>query len=132
MLQKSTISFFLQWIPERKAYDISEAYSECEAQRREKMEAFFVDNANAMLFRNNAFSYGVLVKEKRDALSENTEKCVEFFKGIMKGEREQDWFLAVGQPVERLSSIKSSYYTASKTFARRYLYDGSVLYYNVI
>ena len=51
---------------------------------------------------------GVLVKEKRDALSENTEKCVEFFKGIMKGEREQDWFLAVGQPVERLSSIKSS------------------------
>lgn len=112
-----------------ESYDISEAYSECEAQRREKMEAFFVDNANAMLFRNNAFSYGVLVKEKRDALSENTEKCVEFFKGIMKGEREQDWFLAVGQPVERLSSIKSSYYTASKTFARRYLYDGSVLYY---
>ena len=82
-----------------------------------------------MLFRNNAFSYGVLVKERRNTPLENTEKCVEFFKGIMEGEREQDWFLAVGQPVERLSSIKSSYYTASKTFARRYLYDGSVLYY---
>ncbi|MEF2771501.1 MAG: helix-turn-helix domain-containing protein, partial [Blautia caecimuris] len=112
-----------------ESYDISEAYSECEAQRRERMEAFFVDNANAMLFRNNAFSYGVLVKEQRNAPLENTEKCVEFFKGIMEGAREQDWFLAVGQPVERLSSIKLSYHTASKAFARRYLYDGSVLYY---
>ena len=51
------------------------------------------------------------------------------FKGIMEGAREQDWFLAAGQPVERLSSIKLSYHTASKAFARRYLYDGSVLYY---
>lgn len=47
----------------------------------------------------------------------------------MEGAREQDWFLAAGQPVERLSSIKLSYHTASKAFARRYLYDGSVLYY---
>ena len=58
---------------------LSEAYSECEAQRREKMEAFFVDNANAMLFRNNAFSYGVLVKEQRDALSRKYRKMCGVF-----------------------------------------------------
>ena len=40
-----------------------------------------------------------------------------------------DWFLAVGQPVERLSSIKQSYHAASRAFSRRFLYDDPVLYY---
>ena len=56
-----------------ESYDISEAYSECEAQRREKMEAFFVDNANAMLFRNNAICYAVLVMKRINTTLENTE-----------------------------------------------------------
>ena len=52
-----------------------------------------------------------------------------FLRDNMGEGREQDWFLAVGQPVERLSSMKASYHTASKAFARRYLYDGNILYY---
>lgn len=113
----------------RESPGISDAYSEWEARRREKMEAFFVDNPFAMLFRNNAFSYGILVKEQRSDNLTNTEKCVGFIRSIMEGDRGQDWFLAVGQPVERLSSIKISYHAASRAFARRYLYDGVVLYY---
>lgn len=71
----------LQWIPERKAMIFLKRTLSVKL-REEKNGSFFVDNANAMLFRNNAFSYGVLVKEKRDALSENTEKCVEFLRGL--------------------------------------------------
>ena len=108
----------------------SEEYSEWEAQNREKMEAFFVDNPYAMLFRNNAFSYGVLVKEQRSRPGENAEKCAAFIRETLgSGGCGHDWFLAVGQPVERLSSMKLSYHAAAKAFSRRYLYDGNILYY---
>ena len=107
----------------------SEEYSEWEAQKREKMENFFVDNSYAMLFRNNAFSYGVLVKEQRSSPGENTEKCAAFIRETLGSGCGHDWFLAVGQPVERLSSVKISYHAAAKAFSRRYLYDGDILYY---
>ena len=107
----------------------SEEYSEWEAQKREKMESFFVDNPYAMLFRNNAFSYGVLVKEQRSSPGENTEKCAVFIRETLGSGCGHDWFLAVGQPVERLSSVKLSYHAAAKAFSRRYLYDGDILYY---
>lgn len=113
----------------RRTYGAAEEYSEKEARKHEKMEAFFLNNPFAMLFRNTAFSYAVLVKERRNEPGVNTEKCVAFFHDNMGEGREQDWFLAVGQPVERLSSMKASYHTASKAFARRYLYDGNILYY---
>lgn len=111
----------------REASGVSETYSEWEARKHEKMERFFMDHPYAMLFRNNAFSYGVLVKEQRNNPGANTEKCVEFIRDTMASDH--DWFLAAGQPVERLSSIKLSYHTAAKAFSRRYLYDGVVLYY---
>ena len=107
----------------------SEEYSEWEAQKREKMESFFVDNPYAMLFRNNAFSYGVLVKEQRSSPGENTEKCAAFIQETLGSGCGHNWFLAVGQPVERLSSVKLSYHAAAKAFSRRYLYDGDILYY---
>lgn len=107
----------------------SEEYSEWEARKRERMESFFVDNPYAMLFRNNAFSYGVLVKEQRSSPGENTEKCATFIRETLGSGCGHDWFLAVGQPVERLSSMKLSYHAAAKAFSRRYLYDGNILYY---
>ena len=113
--------------PGRGASGASEAYSEWEARKHEEMEAFFVGNSYAMLFRNTAFSYGVLVKETRSEPSANTEKCVNFIREIM--DSGHDWFLAAGQPVERLSNIKQSYHTVAKAFSKRYLYDGSVLFY---
>lgn len=109
----------------------SETYSEWEAQAREKIEALFVDHPYALLFRSNIFSYGVLVKEQRDRPGENTQVCVDSIRAILEDSpRGQEWFIAAGEPVERLSNVKQSYHTASKTFARRYLYDGHVLAYS--
>lgn len=113
----------------RKMPGISDEYSEKEARKHEKMQGFFLNHPFAMLFRNAAFSYAVLVKENRSEPGENTKKCVDFFRETLGDEKDQDWFLAVGQPVERMSSIKISYHAASKAFARRYLYDGNILYY---
>lgn len=109
----------------------SETYSEWEAQAREKIEALFVDHPYALLFRSNIFSYGVLVKEQRDRPGENTQVCVDSIRAILEDSpRSQEWFIAAGEPVERLSNVKQSYHTASKTFARRYLYDGHILAYS--
>ncbi len=108
----------------------SETYSEWEARAREKIEALFADHSYAMLFRNNVFSYGVLVKEQKENQGENTRVCVESIRDALSdGPTEQSWFIAAGEPVERLSNVKRSYNTAMQTFARRYLYDGHILYY---
>ena len=107
-----------------------EAYSEWEARAREKIETLFVNHPYAMLFRNNVFSYGVLVKEQKENVGKHTKDCIDSIRSILADSpREQGWFIAAGEPVERLSNMKRSYHTAAQTFARRYLYDGHVLSY---
>ena len=49
---------------------------------------------------------------------------------LKRKESKREWFLAVGQPVERLSQIKKSYHTASRAFSQRYLYVENILYYD--
>ena len=108
-----------------------EEYSEWEAESLLLLEEFFTGNPSATLFRSNVFSYGVLIKGQKEKIEEETRKCVEEIQKILnrKTERRQ-WFLAAGQPVERLSQIQKSYHTASRAFSQRYLYDENILYYD--
>lgn len=115
---------------ENAAAGQSETYSEWEARALEKIESLFADHSYAMLFRNNVFSYGVLVKEQKDNPGKNTRDCVESIRKILSdAPAGQPWFIAAGELVERLSNMKHSYNTAAQTYARRYLYDGHILYY---
>ena len=108
-----------------------EEYSEWEAESLLLLEGFFAGNPSATLFRSNVFAYGVLIKGQKEKIEEETRKCVEEIQKILnrKTERRQ-WFLAAGQPVERLSQIQKSYHTASRAFSQRYLYDENILYYD--
>ena len=86
-----------------------------------------------MLFRHQVFSYAILVKGQRDTIKKNTCECVETIQKIMEETRANvDWFVAVGEEADRLSRIKQSYHTAARTYAFRYLYDGHILYYNML
>lgn len=108
-----------------------EGYSEWEAESLEMLEEFFSGYPSAMLFRSNIFSYGVLLKGQKESIKEITKECVGKIQGILKRkESKREWFLAVGQPVERLSQIKKSYHTASRAFSQRYLYVENILYYD--
>ena len=108
-----------------------EGYSEWEAESLEMLEEFFSGHPSAMLFRSNIFSYGVLLKGQKESIKEITKECVGKIQGILKRkESKREWFLAVGQPVERLSQIKKSYHTASRAFSQRYLYVDNILYYD--
>lgn len=106
-------------------------YSSWEAESLELLENFFAGHSSAMLFRSNIFSYGVLLKGQRETIEENTRACVDEIRKILsRQDGRREWFLAVGQSVERLSQIQKSYHTASRAFSQRYLYDENILYYN--
>ena len=106
-------------------------YSTWEAESRELLENFFAGHSSAMLFRSNIFSYGVLLKGQRETIEENTRACVDEIRKILsRQDGRREWFLAVGQSVERLSQIQKSYHTASRAFSQRYLYDENILYYD--
>ena len=108
-----------------------EGYSEWEAESLEMLEDFFSDNTSAMLFRCNIFSYGVLIKGQKETIGENTRSCVSEIQRILdRKEQKRQWFVAAGEPVERLSQIQKSYYSASRAFSQRYLYDENILYYD--
>lgn len=106
-------------------------YSSWEVESLELLENFFAGHSSAMLFRSNIFSYGVLLKGQREAIEENTRACVDEIRKILsRQDGRREWFLAVGQSVERLSQIQKSYHTASRAFSQRYLYDENILYYD--
>lgn len=106
-------------------------YFSWEAESLELLENFFAGHSSAMLFRSNIFSYGVLLKGQRETIEENTRACVDEIRKILsRQDGRREWFLAVGQSVERLSQIQKSYHTASRAFSQRYLYDENILYYD--
>lgn len=108
-----------------------EGYSEWEAESLELLEEFFSENTSAMLFRCNIFSYGVLIKGQKETIEENTRSCVSEIQRIFdRKEQKRQWFVAAGEPVERLSQIQKSYYSASRASSQRYLYDENILYYD--
>ena len=108
-----------------------EGYSKWEAESLELLEEFFSENTSAMLFRCNIFSYGVLIKGQKETIGENTRSCVSEIQRILdRKEQKRQWFVAAGEPVERLSQIQKSYYSASRAFSQRYLYDENILYYD--
>lgn len=112
-------------------YGQRDEYSSWEAESLELLENFFAGHSSAMLFRSNIFSYGVLLKGQREAIEENTRACVDEIRKILsRQDGRREWFLAVGQSVERLSQIQKSYHTASRAFSQRYLYDENILYYD--
>ena len=106
-------------------------YSSWEAESLELLENFSAGHSSAMLFRSNIFSYGVLLKGQRETIEENTRACVDEIRKILsRQDGRREWFLAVGQSVDRLSQIQKSYHTASRAFSQRYLYDENILYYD--
>ena len=108
-----------------------EGYSEWEAESLEMLEDFFSDNTSAMLFRCNIFSYGVLIKGQKETIDENTRSCIDEIKKILdRKEQKRQWFVAVGESVERLSKLQKSYHSASRAFSQRYLYGENILYYD--
>ncbi len=75
-----------------------------------------------MVFRWNVSTYGVLIKGSGDQMEELTRRCVENIReACQKSEAEMDWYVAAGDPVERLSSLTQCYSGVNHIFAYRFL-----------
>jgi len=57
-------------------------------------------------------------------LAELTENCVEYIKRICGEEEQMEWYVAVGQPVERLSLLSQCYQSVNHYFAYRFMVPG--------
>ncbi len=108
----------------------SEGYSDEKAKILERIEGYFAEHTAYLLFRNQMFSYAVIVKGEPDSIEAKTAECVNALGGMLqqKGTKD-DYFICTGKPVERLSMLKESYQAAGHAFALRYIENKNIVYY---
>ena len=112
------------------SYNTDDQCSDWEAEVQDKINNYFLNHPVAILFRHQVFSYAILVKGQKDTIDKHTEECVKAIHHIMdQTEGKTDWFVAVGEPADRLSMLGQSYRTAARANSFRYLYDGHILDY---
>lgn len=108
----------------------SDGYSEEMAQMQERLDDYFAKNAEYLLFRNQMFSYAVLIKGEPDSIEEKTRECVESIgRTLEQKDGRKDYFICTGKPVERLSLLNESYRAAMHAFALRYIENENIVYY---
>ena len=110
---------------------ILDHYSEHTANLQQNMEMLFQDRKEYLLFRYQLFSYAVLIKGEKSAIENLTEQCVTMLKQLFSEQNAGgDWFICTGRPVERLSLLSSSYESAMKAFALRYMENKKIVRYD--
>lgn len=83
---------------------------------------YFLRYPQYVLFRWNVNSFGVLIKAEPGQMEELAQRAVAHMKRICEPEQEQlDWYVAVGNPEERLSRLPQCYQSANHYFAYRFI-----------
>lgn len=117
-------------------YDISskqqvmpeDEFSQSAADVQESIDVEFRDSANYQLFRNQLFSYAILIRGEEQQIQELTRKCLETLEKLFERLHQGvDWHMCAGTPVERLSLLPECYRLAMNTFALRYVDSSHLL-----
>lgn len=99
----------------------TEYYSQTKAEVWDRIKNYIEEQEEYLIFRNHVFGYAVVVKGTPENIESLTEECIQYLKGYMEeGKKKLNWFLAVGEPVERLSMLSKSYQSAAQVFTLRY------------
>lgn len=89
---------------------------------RDELTRFFMGDPAYLLVRQNLTTYAVLIKGDELQVENDTRRCIEMVQSVASSEeREVEWFLAVGTPVKRLSSIPECYSEVSRVLSYRHL-----------
>ena len=92
--------------------------SEGFARKREELLHYFIRYPENLVFRLNVNTYGVLIKGSPEQLPEVTSRCLENVERICRPAQEiLQWYVAAGEPVERLSLLAECYSKANHLFA---------------
>lgn len=93
-----------------------------------KIAALAQKNTDFLLFRNQMFSYAVLVKAPKERIKERTKGCMDELAHMFEQEKERiEWYICHAAPVDRLSLVPKCYQEAMKAFALRYVGYSHVL-----
>ena len=96
--------------------------SEDFARKREELLHYFIRYPENLVFRWNVNTYGVLIKGSVEQMQELGARCLENVDRICQPAKEVlDWYVALGEPVERLSMLAECYSKVNHIFAYRFL-----------
>lgn len=96
-------------------------YSQAAAERLEELMAYFLRYGEYLLFRCNLMTYAVIVKSDAAGMEQATRRCVENIQQRCAGDEELEWYVAVSDPVPRLSGLAECYAKAHTILSYRHL-----------
>ena len=100
---------------------VDQGYSQKAADVQKQIDDVLQVEANTYMFRNQMFSYVVLLTGEYDTMQRKTKNCVETLQKIMeKDECGLEWIVCASEPVERLSQLPDCYEKGMQIFAYRY------------
>ena len=100
---------------------VDQGYSQKAADVQKQIDDVLQVEANTYMFRNQMFSYVVLLTGEYDTMQRKTKNCVETLQKIMeKDECGLEWIVCASEPVERLSQLPDCYEKGKQIFAYRY------------
>ena len=92
------------------------------AAKREELTRYFRRYPEFLMFRWNINTYGILMKGEEEQMKELKSKCVENIVRICSSQDgEIEWYMAVGEPVERLSLLPECYSKVNHLMSYRFL-----------
>ena len=88
---------------------------------REELFRYFMRFPEYLVFRWNISLFGVLIKGEAAQMEEMKERCVRNMERICSGEEFfMEWYVAAGEPVERLSLLPECYTKVNHILAHRF------------
>ena len=109
--------FYLQ----EKNPDLSGEGMEDFMRKQDEVLHYFLRHPEYLLFRWNASSYGVLIRSETAQIGELTEKGLAHIRDFCTDQEHLEWYVAEGNPVERLSLLPECYRQVNHYFAYRFI-----------
>lgn len=110
---------------QRKGRGNAEFYSESDALIRDELVTHFLKYPEYVLFRWNLTTYAVLIKGDENRMDHYIRRCTDAVRELYENNgREQQWYVAVGKPTQRLADLPGCFEEVSRLWAYRHILPG--------
>lgn len=112
---------------------VDQEYSQKAADMQKTVEEALQGKKDYFLFRNQMYSYAILITGEAQSIGQKTKECVGLLQEILeKDEKGLDWIVCSSDPVERLSQLPECYKKGMQIFSYRYFGYSHVLSSDVV
>ena len=99
--------------------------AQLDAVVRDSLVTHFLKYPEYILFRWDPGTYAVLIKGDENRMEQHIHRCITSVQEIYETYgQEHDWYMAVGEPTLRLSTLPACFEAVSRLWAHRYLLPG--------